>query len=57
MAYFPPLVLLPTMDPIATVLLAVLTYTHSARAVLYSERAPSDALMRHGGAFSDTEEP
>ena len=53
-AYFPPLVLLPTMYLKATVFLAVLT--HSARTILYSERAPSDALMRRGGAFQ-TEKP
>lgn len=48
-AYFPPLVLLPTIYPTATVLLVVLT--HSARTASYSERVLPDALMRRGGTF------
>ena len=40
--------------PYTTVLLAVLT--HSARTILYTERALSDALMCRGGAFQ-TEKP
>ena len=48
-AYSPPLDLLPTMYPTATVLLAVLT--RSAHTILYIEQALSDALMRLGGVF------